>query len=164
MSSRSLSNPACYIVRLCSCGTVKHYNLPIPMRARIERLGMWLDSIARVKQHELRKTCGLFSPMLPEQRKDAEEFEALRLNREAGLSLHVSGGCLGRRLPCLHWLTELLQNAVHLATVTRACSSQEETSQHQGSHGQWDLHGCYELSCCAPASSPPEPTNRSGAQ
>ena len=63
---------------------------------------MWLASMARVKQHEARKTCGLFSPMLPEQRKDAEEFEALRLNGEAGLPLHVSGGCLGRRLPRLH--------------------------------------------------------------
>ena len=99
---------------------------------------MWLDSMARVKQHEVRTTCGLFSSMLPEQREDAEKLEALRLNGEASLPLHVSGGCLGRRLPRLHWLTKLLQNAMHLATVTRACSSQQETSQHQCSHGQWN--------------------------
>ena len=138
MPDGPLSNSSCHIVQLRSCSAFELYNLLIPMRGMIERHEMWLDSIARVKQHEVRKTCGLFSPMLPEQRKDAEEFEALRLNREAGLPLHVSGGCFGRRLPRLHWLTKLLQNVVHLATVSSACSSQGETSQHHCSHGQED--------------------------
>ena len=51
--------------------------------------------------------------MLPQQRGDAQELEALRRQRESGLPLHVPDSCLCRRLPRLHTKRVPQRNLVH---------------------------------------------------
>ena len=48
------------------------------------------------------QTCGLFSPLLPEQRGDAEELEAVWLKSQASLPLHIPDCRLCRRLSSLY--------------------------------------------------------------
>ena len=51
--------------------------------------------------------------MLPQQRGDAQELEALRRQQESGLPLHVPDSCLCRRLPGLHAKGVPQRNLVH---------------------------------------------------